>query len=217
MGDAAIVPSRPAPTTGRRLTPDPPNRALLIGAVGNVSVQYNLSCLAIAVECLTTPALPGGDASIVEPAWAKQALLGVAFAGAIVGMVVMGWIGDRIGRRRGMMATLTFVVAGALGSALLVSGAAEPFFAVLCACRLVLGFGVGGIYPMAAATAHEGDGGSVESSPGAAAARVGRRAALMRGTPCGLYRYLPRLPAPQAGHSSGRRLEACCPISWQCA
>lgn len=134
----------------------------------------NLSCLAIAVECLTAPALlPNAPPSLVEPAWAKHALLGVAFAGAMAGMVAMGYIGDRIGRRRGMIMTLAFVVSGALGAALLTWGDADTFFGMLCAWRLVLGFGVGGIYPMAAATAQESDGpGDTEDAKSLAQAAV---------------------------------------------
>ena len=150
------------------------NHSFFIGAIGNLSVQYNLSCLSIAVTFLTTPSAFGEDPAMREPLWSKNALLGTAFAGAMAGMVVMGWVGDRVGRRLGMIITLAFVVVGALGSALLTRGSPDDFFFVLCVCRLILGWGVGGIYPMAAATAHEGeDVGETAASLNDAAVRVG--------------------------------------------
>lgn len=165
---AVIVEVSAAPVLPRKSEPD---RSFLISAVGNLSVQYNLSCLAIAVACLTTPPVPGGEPFVVEPEWAKLALMGIAFAGAAAGMVIMGWVGDRIGRRRGMIATLAFVVAGALGPALFAWGEANTFFFIICVSRVFLGFGLGGVYPMAAATAHEGEG-HAEADAGAAAVRV---------------------------------------------
>ena len=167
-GDVDAVTLSQGTVKGKEQAPD---RSFLIGAISNLSVQYNLSCLAIAVACVTTPAVPGGVPALVEPEWAKLALMGIAFAGAAAGMVIMGWVGDRIGRRRGMIATLAFVVAGALGPALFASGEADTFFLVICIFRVFLGFGLGGVYPMAAATAHEAEG-HAESDAGAAAVRV---------------------------------------------
>ena len=87
--------------------------------------------------------------------WAKNTLLGAVFAGAMVGMVVMGSVGDVLGRRAGMLLTLSFVVVGALASALFSWGDATTVYTVITVARFFLGVGVGGIYPMAAATAAE--------------------------------------------------------------
>ena len=129
----------------------PSTRSQFIGAVANLAVQYNFSCLGIAVDVMTshwdkTVTKDNGlVADYPEPAWASKALPGTVFAGAIAGMICMGYIGDRIGRRRGMVLTQALVVVGALASALLTWGSASDIFAILAACRFVLGFGVGGI------------------------------------------------------------------------
>ena len=81
----------------------------------------------------------GLTADYPEPVWAHNALMGTVFAGAIVGMITMGYVGDRIGRRRGMIATQALVVVGALASALLTWGSPSDIYAILAACRFILG------------------------------------------------------------------------------
>lgn len=60
-------------------------------------------------------------------------------------MITMGYLGDRIGRRRGMVATQALVVVGALSSALLTWGPPKDVYAILAACRFVLGVRKGSI------------------------------------------------------------------------
>ena len=73
----------------------------------------------------------------------------------------LGMSATALGRRMGMMATLALVVVGALGSCvapwLVAPGTPDPeiVYAWLTAFRFLLGAGVGGIYPMAAAMAAE--------------------------------------------------------------
>ena len=122
--------------------------SLFVPSAGNFAIQWNFAVLSIVVAIMT--ARSGG---YTEPHWAKYTLLGTVFAGAMVGMISMGALGDALGRRLGMATTLSLVVAGALGSALLPWGDGDELFGVLAACRFVLGVGVGGIYPMSAAIA----------------------------------------------------------------
>lgn len=142
----------------------PAKKSNFVGAMGNFSIQYNFSCLSIAVAIMTSHqdvVVQSGDAlapDYPEPGWTKFTLLGLVFAGSVVGMICMGYIGDLLGRRAGMAATLSLVVLGALASALLPWGEPETVYILLCICRFLIGFGVGGIYPMAAATAAESSG-----------------------------------------------------------
>lgn len=46
----------------------------------------------------------------LEPAWAKMVILGVVFAGAVVGMGGMGYLGDIMGRERAYCLTMFFIV-----------------------------------------------------------------------------------------------------------
>lgn len=134
-----------------------------ISSVGNLSVQYNLQALSVAIAVF---------GSSTEPGWAKNALSGVVFAGAFAGMISMGYLGDLMGRRIGMLTTLAFVVVGACACGLGAWGDTTALYSELAAYRFILGFGVGGIYPMAAATAAENKGDEPEDADDEAAAEA---------------------------------------------
>lgn len=113
-------------------------------------MQYNFGCLSIALAVMTADnglVIPkdntaGLVSDFPEPAWAHFALLGLVFVGAMIGMIGMGWVGDVLGRRAGMVLTLSLVVAGALASALLPWGPPEVLYSILCLSRFVGGVGV---------------------------------------------------------------------------
>ena len=141
-------------------------RAALVGAVGNLSVQYNLQAASIALAIIKT--------SMPPPSWVKYSLLGAVFAGALVGMTCMGYLGDIVGRRRAMLGTLSLVVLGALVTALGAWG--DSLYLVICLARFIIGVGVGGIYPLAAATTAESksqDSGDPAEDAAALVRRVG--------------------------------------------
>jgi len=80
-------------------------------------------------------------------------LTGSALSGAFVGMILFGAAADYMGRRCLFIMTVTLVGVASLGSAL-----AEPFeplglsvFSVLSIWRFLMGLGIGGEYPLAAA------------------------------------------------------------------
>jgi PHS family inorganic phosphate transporter-like MFS transporter len=90
-------------------------------------------------------------------------MLGLVFASAVAGMLVLGVLGDRLGLRRAMLLTLGFAAAGAAISALGGWGTPTRAYTALAAGRLLLGVGVGGLYPLSAmqsaAAGRAGDGG----------------------------------------------------------
>jgi PHS family inorganic phosphate transporter-like MFS transporter len=99
-----------------------------------------------------------GTPDFPEPDWAKQVLLGITFAACAGGMLAFGVLGDVAGRRVGLLASLWAVLVGALASALVPTGASRGPYEGLALARVVLGAGVGGLYPNAAALAHEDEG-----------------------------------------------------------
>eukprot|EP01064_Diplonema_japonicum_P008570 TRINITY_DN16026_c0_g1_i1.p1 TRINITY_DN16026_c0_g1~~TRINITY_DN16026_c0_g1_i1.p1 ORF type:complete len:500 (+),score=98.48 TRINITY_DN16026_c0_g1_i1:38-1501(+) len=161
----------------------PGKKSTLVGKIGNFSVQYNLGAASIAVVYLTSSddsvigSSESGSGDYPEPQWAKLTLLGAVFAGAVIGMLIMGYLGDLIGRRRAMQTTLSFVVFGALGAAFGPWGSANSIYAVLIAMRLLVGVGVGGIYPLSAVSsaeaAHDDDDATSTDLREQAASRVG--------------------------------------------
>ncbi|KAI0059261.1 MFS general substrate transporter [Artomyces pyxidatus] len=84
-------------------------------------------------------------------------LSSLAFAGTIVGMLVFGYLSDKIGRKFGMMFA-TGIVAVFSGLSAASSGAhhsATGTLAMLSACRFLLGIGVGAEYPCGSVAASE--------------------------------------------------------------
>ena len=79
-----------------------------------------------------------------------------ALVGAVMGQLVFGALADKLGRRIIFMVTLVLVVIGSLGSATCYGGGAVNIYDQLAIWRFILGFGVGGEYPLSATITSEG-------------------------------------------------------------
>lgn len=138
------------------------NRSVLISRVSNVSVQYNFQVIAIVLALMdNTKSDPRAMAAAYPRTDAETAIIkGVVFAGAICGQVIMGYSGDKYGRRKTMMLTNFLTFLGAIGSALFTFGTPTQVYSVMAVFRFLLGVGVGGKYPLAATMMSEGAGGT---------------------------------------------------------
>lgn len=76
-------------------------------------------------------------------------LIGIGFAGQVLGAIAFGWIAERWGRRRSMLMTLLIFTLGSLACA------ATQSYAVLFWLRFVQGIGLGGEVPLMAAYVNE--------------------------------------------------------------
>jgi len=117
------------------------------------------AALKTAKACASSQGAWGGTAGAPDypkPAWVSSTLLGTVFVGAVVGMVTMGYAGDKLGRRKAFLLTTFLSFAGSALSALASWGDEESVYGVISACRFVIGVGVGGLYPLSAAHASEG-------------------------------------------------------------
>ncbi|KAG6333558.1 hypothetical protein ID866_5533 [Astraeus odoratus] len=87
----------------------------------------------------------------------SNTLTSVAFAGTVLGMLTFGWISDKLGRKFGMMsAALIVAFFSALSAASAgANGSITGMLAMLCACRFLLGIGVGAEYPCGSVSASE--------------------------------------------------------------
>lgn len=124
-----------------------------IPAVGNFSVQYNFTSASAAASFLNDPQYLGFPL-YREPAWSRDFTSAAVFLGAMLGMLTMGRLGDTMGRLRAMQITLLLTVLGALIPACAV-GTDDWVYGTVLAGRLVLGVGVGGIYPLSAVSSAE--------------------------------------------------------------
>ena len=89
------------------------------------------------------------------PDWAESLLTSTVFLGSMIGMLIMGYLGDTIGRRRAMELTLLLTALGAAGSSLLTWGSADLRYILMAAWRMLMGVGIGGIYPLSSALSFE--------------------------------------------------------------
>ncbi len=116
-------------------------RAVLASGMGFFTDAYDLFVIGIASTLITND----WDLSSGRLALLNSTMLAAAFLGAFV----FGRYADVVGRKRVYWLVAAIMIAGALGSAL------APSFWVLIAFRFVLGFGVGGDYPVSAVMVSE--------------------------------------------------------------
>ena len=111
-------------------------RAVFVSGMGFFTDAYDLFVIGIASALIAKE----WDLSSGRLALLNSTMLAAAFLGAFV----FGRFADVVGRKRVYWMVAAIMVVGALGSAL------SPSFWVLIAFRFVLGFGVGGDYPVSA-------------------------------------------------------------------
>ncbi|MGO9187525.1 MAG: MFS transporter [Streptosporangiaceae bacterium] len=116
-------------------------RAVLASGMGFFTDAYDLFVIGIASALITKDwGLSSGRLALLN-----STMLFAAFIGAFV----FGRFADVVGRKRVYWIVAAIMIAGALGSAL------SQSFWVLIAFRFVLGFGVGGDYPVSAVMVSE--------------------------------------------------------------
>src|SRR6201995_5647595 len=111
-------------------------RALLVSGMGFFPAAYDLFVIGIVSTLLKSE----WHLDARQLAVLNAVMLGAAFLGALV----FGRIADTIGRPRVYWMSAALMVVAAIGSAL------APSLTVLVAFRFLLGFGVGGDYPVSA-------------------------------------------------------------------
>jgi len=111
-------------------------RAVLVSGMGFFTDAYDLFVIGIASTLIAKEwHLSSGRLALLN-----STMLAAAFLGAFV----FGRFADVAGRKRAYWMVAAIMIAGALGSAF------SPSFWVLIAFRFILGFGVGGDYPVSA-------------------------------------------------------------------
>jgi MFS family permease len=116
-------------------------RAVVASGVGFFTDAYDLFVIGIASALITKDwNLSSGRLALLN-----STMLAAAFLGAIV----FGRYADKVGRKRVYWLVAAIMIAGALGSAL------SQSFWVLISFRFLLGFGVGGDYPVSAVMVSE--------------------------------------------------------------
>src|SRR6202046_5129321 len=116
-------------------------RAVVASGVGFFTDAYDLFVIGIASALITKDwTLSSGKLALLNS---------TVLPAACLGAFVFGRFADLIGRKRVYWLVAAIMVVGALGSAL------SPSYWVLIAFRFLLGFGVGGDYPVSAVMVSE--------------------------------------------------------------
>ena len=111
-------------------------RAVLVSGMGFFTDAYDLFVIGIASTLITKQwHLSSGKLALLNS---------VMLAAAFLGALVFGRLADVAGRKRAYWMVAAIMIVGALGSAL------SPSYWMLIVFRFVLGFGVGGDYPVSA-------------------------------------------------------------------
>mmetsp|Transcript_122448 Transcript_122448/g.332460 ORF Transcript_122448/g.332460 Transcript_122448/m.332460 type:complete len:467 (-) Transcript_122448:188-1588(-) len=124
-------------------------RLVATAGAGLVADGYDLSVINISLAILTKLYPESINVS-------GQGLIAcMTLIGVVVGQVTFGTVADILGRRRASIATAVLVIAGALLSACVSDSGRGGISLQLMTCRLLLGLGVGGEYPLSAAISKE--------------------------------------------------------------
>lgn len=127
-------------------------------AISNFSVQYNFQAISVVLTVMSTTVCTSSESDCKngdQSAWVHGTATAGVFIGAIIGQLVMGYAGDVLGRTKAMTLTLMIATFSAALSAIAPQGDANSIYAVIIVCRVFLGIGLGGVYPLSAAKAAE--------------------------------------------------------------
>lgn len=127
-------------------------KAIVIAGMGFFTDAYDLFCITSVTKLLGR--LYYYDPSAGKPGKlpnnVNNAVTGVALVGTLMGQLVFGWLGDKLGRKKVYGITLILMVICAICSGLSFGHSKEAVLGTLCFFRFWLGFGIGGDYPLSA-------------------------------------------------------------------
>ncbi len=121
-------------------------KTIVIAGMGFFSDAYDLFVISLVLPILAILYGTSGKLAPLE----LSAIAASALFGAVLGQVVFGFLADRLGRKRVYAITLSVMAIGAVGSAFSAPFGMLNTVMVLVLWRFVLGFGVGGDYPLSA-------------------------------------------------------------------
>ncbi|KAF0919551.1 hypothetical protein E2562_029777 [Oryza meyeriana var. granulata] len=133
-------------------------KAIVIAGMGFFTDAYDLFCISTVSKLLGRlyyqPDYQPGDTPDKKPGAlslsANNMVIGVALVGTLMGQLVFGYFGDKLGRKRVYGVTLILMAACAICSGLSFGHSRRAVIGTLCFFRFWLGFGIGGDYPLSA-------------------------------------------------------------------
>uniref|UniRef100_A0ACD5VFY8 Uncharacterized protein n=1 Tax=Avena sativa TaxID=4498 RepID=A0ACD5VFY8_AVESA len=126
--------------------------AVVIAGMGFFADAYDIFCITLVTKLLGRIyyQVPGRADPGRLPPQVEAAITGVTFCGMIVGQLLFGWLGDKVGRKKFYGKTIMLMIMGSFLSGLSFGNTADGVMATLCFWRFWLGIGIGGDYPLSA-------------------------------------------------------------------
>ncbi|KAF9552150.1 Inorganic phosphate transporter pho84, partial [Lunasporangiospora selenospora] len=129
-------------------------RTLITSGTGFFTDAYDVFIINLVVPMLGYVYYKGSNNHL--PAGTEGALKGMASLGTLVGQLVFGYLGDAYGRKKIYGLELMIIILGTLCCAMSGSNAkGASVIQYLTFWRFILGFGIGGDYPMSATVTSE--------------------------------------------------------------
>lgn len=126
-------------------------KAIMIAGMGLFTDAYDLFCITPVTKLIGRIYYESHDNKpVLMPPAVVTALVAVALAGTVIGNLVFGTLGDRIGRRRVYGFSLVLMVFASFASGFSVGRTRGCVLSSLCFFRFLLGIGIGGDYPLSA-------------------------------------------------------------------
>ncbi|KAK4753071.1 hypothetical protein SAY87_021869 [Trapa incisa] len=125
-------------------------KAIIIAGMGLFTDAYDLFCIPPIMSLLGSIYYRDKqDEQEISPA-VVSTMVAVALVGTMIGQVVFGYLGDRVGRRRVYGLSLTLMVLSSLGCGFSICTSRSCVLGSLMFFRFLLGLGIGGDYPLSA-------------------------------------------------------------------
>lgn len=145
--DTTLAPPLATPLSGRAERPTKQASRLTFSFhfLNNVGAGFNLTVMGLTLESL--------GSMVSDTTGDKSMVAGAGFLGALCGQLIMGFLGDLLGRTAALVLTTVLIIGGAIASAALDTN--SQFFVSLAVCRFITCLGVGGVYPLTATSSSE--------------------------------------------------------------
>ncbi|RWV79860.1 hypothetical protein GW17_00058947 [Ensete ventricosum] len=126
-------------------------KAIIIAGMGLFTDSYDLFCITPVMKLIGRIYYDaqGGKPGVTPPA-VVSAIVAIGLVGTVVGQLIFGTLGDRVGRRRVYGLSLLLMIASSFGCGFSICRTRNCVLTSLCFFRFMLGIGIGGDYPLSA-------------------------------------------------------------------
>ena len=127
-------------------------KAIIIAGMGLFTNAYALFCIPPIMQLIGRVYFenePESREYQIQPA-VLSTLLGIALLGTVIGQLVFGWFGDRIRRRKMYGLALIIMILSSFGCGISICSTRNCVLVSHALFRFILGFGIGGDYPLLA-------------------------------------------------------------------